>query len=175
MCPNKCQVSKQHYPPQAFSPLAVGTRGQGTNILYPPGPVCHAGHLPALLWQPQRLQHMPKAQATFSSMENKIIPRKMPNPFFSPASYSSSGKSMGLFFKAALKHLATSQPLSCFSSPSLSGVDLWPPFEGLQQVNSSGIHMVLPRQRSSTHLGFLHLLPQAQSWGALLDFSALNL
>lgn len=80
---------------------------------------------------------------------------------------------MGLFFKAALKHLATSQPLSCFSSPSLSGVDLWPPFESLQQVNSSGIHMVLPRQRSSTHLGFLHLLPQAQSWGALLDFSAL--
>lgn len=81
----------------------------------------------------------------------------------------------GFFFKAAFKHLGTSQLLNCFSSPSLEGVDLWPPFESLQQISSSGIHMVLPRQRSSTHPGFLHLLPRAQSWVALLDFSALNL
>lgn len=77
-------MSKQHYPPQAFSLKAVGIRGQSTNVLHSPGPVSHAGHAPALLWQPQQLQHLLKAQDTLSSMENKIFPRKMPNPFLSP-------------------------------------------------------------------------------------------
>lgn len=65
-----------------------------------------------------------KAQDTPSSMENKIFPRKVPNPlllscFLFLLWEEHGGVWFFFFFKAAFKHLAISQPLSCFSSPSL--------------------------------------------------------
>lgn len=62
-CPNNVT------PPQAFSPIAVGTRGQSTNVLLPPGLVSSAGHPLTLLWHPQQLQHILKAQDTLGKQD----------------------------------------------------------------------------------------------------------
>lgn len=162
--------------PKLPGPIAVGIRGQGTNVLHPPGSVSHSGHPTALLWQPQQFQHMLKAQNILSSMKNKIFPRKVPNPFLSSLLLliPPLGRVWGFFPKQLLSILPLHSPWVVFPLP-------------VSKVLISGLHLRACSKSTAQEstwscqdkglpllFGFLHLLPQAPSWVTLLGFSALN-